>query len=86
MLEDTCLHQTTAAQGLLLQLPRNPQTDRYLREYKHTLNIFETERNNIPYNKIGQLNMHEAWSPHLRLCEKRNYDGQRYAREASRLR
>jgi hypothetical protein len=47
MSQDTCLQQTFAAVGLLLQLPRPPRTKRYLSEY--TFNILETERNNTSY-------------------------------------
>jgi hypothetical protein len=46
---DTCLHQTAAAPGLLLQLPRTQGTECYLIECEHTFNILETERNNTPY-------------------------------------
>jgi hypothetical protein len=44
-----CFHQTVAAQGLLLQLPRTPWTEHYLVECEHTFNILETERNNTLY-------------------------------------
>jgi hypothetical protein len=50
-LEDTCLDQALAAQGLLLQLPQNPQTERYLSECEHTINILEIERNCTPYKR-----------------------------------
>jgi hypothetical protein len=43
------MHQTIAAQGLLLQLHRPPRTECYLSECKHTFNILEIERNSTPY-------------------------------------
>jgi hypothetical protein len=43
MLDDTCLHQLAAAQGLLLQLPQTPPTDRYLYECKQTFQILDIE-------------------------------------------
>jgi hypothetical protein len=58
MSEDTCLHQPTAPQGLLLQLPWTPPTDRYLYECKHTFHILNIEGNNTPHNKTNQLNRH----------------------------
>jgi hypothetical protein len=67
MPEDTCLHQPVATQSLLLQLPRTPQTDCYLYECKHTFTSLNQKINNTPYKKIDQLNMHVAYSSHLRL-------------------
>jgi hypothetical protein len=73
--KDTCLHQPAAAQGLRLQLLQTPPTDRYLYEFKHTFHNLNIERNNTPHNKILQVNRRVAKSSHLRLCEKRNYNG-----------
>jgi hypothetical protein len=54
---------------------------RYLYEFKHIFHILNIERNNTPHNKIEQLNIRVAQGSHLRLCEKRNYDGRSYNRE-----
>jgi hypothetical protein len=60
--------------------------DRYLYEFKHTFHILNIERNNTLHNKIEQLTRRVAQGSHLRLCEKRSYNGQSYDRETWRLR
>jgi hypothetical protein len=52
--------------------------DRYLYEFKHTFHNLNIEINNTPHNKVLQLNRHVAQDSHLRLCEKRNYNGRGY--------
>jgi hypothetical protein len=43
------MHQTVAAQGLLLQLSRPSRTEPYLRDCEHTFNILGIERNSTPH-------------------------------------
>jgi hypothetical protein len=67
----------------LLQLPRTPPTNYYLYECNHIFHILKIEGNDTPHHETDQLNGHVAYSSHLWLSEKRNYDGQSYGRETA---